>query len=85
MNILGYIRRAWNWIRRDGLNHIETSALLVIVLSSFMPIWLAAVIAFAVGICWELISKKFGGVANVHDVVCDFAGVLLGTLIVILL
>ena len=79
------MKKLWNWIRRDGLLHAETSALLVILFSPFMPLWLAAGLALVLGICWELIGKKFGGVANWHDVICDVAGVLLGTLLCILI
>lgn len=84
MSLWGWIRRVWGWIRRDGLNHIETSALLVILFSPFMPLWLAAGLALVLGICWELIGKKFGGVANWHDVICDVVGVLLGTVLAML-
>lgn len=78
------MRKLWNWIRRDGLLHIETSLLLCMVFDWFMPLWLAAVLAIACGIGWELVGKKFGGVANWHDVICDCIGVVGGVLLILL-
>lgn len=73
-----------SWIRRDGLLHIETCALIVIALKPFMPLWFAAAIAAAAGILFELWEKKHGGVASWHDVICDMGGVILGTGIILL-
>lgn len=79
------LKALWGWIRRDGLLHAETSTLLVAVFSPFMPLWLAAVLAFVCGIGWEVVGKRFGGVANWHDIICDGAGVIFGSILVTLM
>jgi len=66
------------WIKTDGLLHLETSALITIALSLFLPWWVAAVIAFLIGVVKELYDKEHGGVASWHDIGCDAAGVLIG-------
>ena len=78
------MKKLLKWIGRDGLLHIETSTLAYLLLAPYMPSWLAALIALALGIAWELVGKKFGGVASWHDVICDIAGVALGVLMTLL-
>ena len=70
----------FEWIRRDGLLHIETCALIVVVTGLFLPWWIAGVVSLVAGIGKELWDIKHG-VANWHDVICDLIGVLLGSLI----
>ena len=70
-----------NWVRRDGLLHIESCALLVIVLSLGVHVWLAAVLGLLVGIGKEVWDKYKGGVPSWHDVFCDCIGVALGAVI----
>lgn len=73
----------WNWIRRDGLLHIESCALVAVIFGLFLPWWAAGIIALAAGIGKELWDTKHG-VANWHDVICDIIGVLVGTLLAFL-
>lgn len=75
--------KIWSWIRRDGLLHIETCALIAVLFGLFLPWWAAGSIALAAGLGKELWDTKHG-VANWHDVICDFIGVLLGTLLALL-
>ena len=75
--------KLWSWIRRDGLLHIETCTLIVILFSIFLPWWAGGLISLASGICKELWDLKHG-VANWHDIICDIIGVILGIVIVIL-
>ena len=70
-----------SWIRTDGLLHIETSALITVVLATFAPWWVAAIVALIIGILKELYDREHGGVASWHDVGCDAAGVLIGLFI----
>lgn len=70
----------WEWIKRDGLLHIETCALIVVLIGIFTPWWIAGAISLVIGIGKELWDIKHG-VANWHDVICDLIGVLIGSLI----
>lgn len=67
-----------SWIRRDGLLHLETCALIVIVAGLLVPWWAAGLIALCAGIGKEFWDKEHGGVANWHDVICDAIGIALG-------
>lgn len=73
-----------NWIRRDGLLHIETSALLTIALALLLPLWIAVVISAIFGIGKELWDKYHDGVPSWHDVFCDIAGIVIGVIISII-
>ncbi len=79
------LKKLWGWIRRDGLLHGESCALLLLVFAMFMPLWAAAVSAAIIGILVELWQKKHKGVASWHDVICDFGGVAFGTIVYIFL
>ena len=70
-----------DWVRRDGLLHIESCALLVIVLSLGLPVWAASVLGLLVGIGKEVWDRYHGGVPSWHDVFCDCIGVALGALV----
>lgn len=73
--------KASDWVRRDGLLHIESCALLVIVLSLGLPVWAAALIGLAVGVGKEVWDRFHGGVPSWHDVFCDIIGVAVGSLV----
>lgn len=70
-----------DWVRRDGLLHIESCALLVIVLSLGLPVWAASVLGLLVGIGKEVWDGCHGGVPSWHDVFCDCIGVAFGALV----
>ena len=74
------VKRIWEWIKRDGLLHIESCALIVIVFSLITPIWVASSISLIAGICKELWDTKYG-VPSWHDIICDVIGIALGVLI----
>lgn len=76
--------RIWTWVRRDGLLHIETCALVAVVCGLFLPWWLAGILSLAAGIGKEVRDKYRGGVPSWHDVICDLIGVAVGTIINVL-
>ena len=78
------LKKLWGWIRRDGLLHGESCALLFLVFARFMPYGWAAAATAAVAILVELWQKKHKGVASWHDVVCDLCGVAFGAIISII-
>ena len=73
-----------SWIRTDGLLHIETSALIVVLLAAFLIWWKAAIIAWVIGFAKELYDHLKGGIVSWHDIGCDAAGVLIGLFISLL-
>lgn len=77
------MRRIWSWVRRDGLLHIETCALIAVAVGLFAPCWLGALVALAAGIGKEIWDTRHG-VATWHDVICDLIGVAIGTIITLL-
>ena len=72
------------WIRRDGLLHLETCALIAVVSGLVLPWWAAGPLALLAGIGKEIWDKYHGGVASWHDVICDLIGVAVGTIITVL-
>ena len=73
--------RVWAWIKRDGLLHIESCALIAVVAGLLLPWWISGLVALSAGIVKELWDIK-NGVVSWHDVICDLAGALLGSSIV---
>lgn len=86
------INKIYKWIRTDGLLHIETSALIFLVVakafSLVFPLFrigafaLATTVTFLSGIAkeqWDAESGK--GTAEMHDLLCDLFGLALGMLI----
>jgi hypothetical protein len=74
----------WTWIRRDGLLHMESCALIAIAVGLVLPWWIAGLVALAAGLGKEVWDLEHEGVANWHDVVCDFIGAIVGIVIVVL-
>lgn len=75
-----------DWIRQDGLLHITVSAILLIVLSVFLPVWVSAILALGIGAGKELWDKNHQGhCSSWHDFICDCIGVAGGTVIMILI
>ena len=73
----------WSWIRRDGLLHIETCALIAVAAGILLPWCISGLLAFTAGIGKELWDTRHG-VATWHDVICDLIGVAIGTIITLL-
>jgi len=65
-------------IDRNDLLHVETSALIALLLLAFLPWWAACAITLAVGIGKELWDKEHGGVPSWSDIVFDVLGILGG-------
>lgn len=76
------VQKIVNYFGADGLLHIMCSAALVSVLGWFAPPWIAALLAFLVGIGKEIVYDKWlkKGTPQWKDVVADLAGIALGCL-----
>ena len=78
------MKKIWNWVRRDGLLHIETCLVIAVILGLFLPWWwVGVIVSLAAGIGKELWDKKHG-VYDTHDLICDGIGVVLGMLILVI-
>jgi len=69
---------------RNDLLHVESCALLALLLLAFLPWWAACSATLAVGIGKEVYDKEHGGVPSWSDLLCDCAGVALGIILTIL-
>lgn len=80
------IAKILGYFGQDGLAHILVSLILCAVLAAFMPVWIAALVAIAIGfikeLVWDKLLKK--GTAEWRDIIADAVGVLLGVFIIIL-
>ena len=74
------INKILNYIAQDGLLHIILSSLIAAILSLFLPIWIAAIVTFIIGLAKELIYdlllKK--GTCELKDLICDVVGIIIG-------
>lgn len=80
------IKDIWKWMRMDGLLHMETSALIMLIAHTIFPLLLALILSVSMGIAKEArdaMTKK--GTAEMHDLYCDGIGILLGLILCILL
>lgn len=68
---------------RDDLLHIETCAIIAIVVSIVLPWWAGGLVALLAGAGKELWDIRHG-VASWKDLLYDLAGSILGTIITLL-
>ena len=77
------VRKIMSWLRADGIQHLAVSALIVVAFGWIRPMWIAPVIALAIGIAKEVYDYVSGkGTAEWHDIVCDLLGIALGVFFV---
>lgn len=83
---MSMIGKILDWFGADGLAHVLVSLVLCALLAAFMPVWIAALAAFAAGIAKELVYDLWmkRGTCDLKDVVCDMAGTLLGIAVALL-
>lgn len=63
---------------RNDILHVESCALIALVLLLFLPWWAASAIALTAGIGKELYDKEHGGVPSWSDIIYDMLGIMLG-------
>lgn len=78
------MKRIINWIATDGLQHALVSILITIVCFSFIGFW-SIIPTIVIGIGKEIYDMKkkptYTWEMVWHDIVCDFAGLIIGVLI----
>lgn len=76
------IAKCRRYIGTDGLLHIETSFILVLLFRLFMPAFFAVLAALVLGLAKEVVDiwwrKSNTWRQALHDIICDLAGILLG-------
>lgn len=65
-------------IDRNDLLHVESCALLALVLLLRLPWWAACAITLAVGVGKEVYDGVHGGVASWSDIIWDVIGIMAG-------
>lgn len=75
------IKKIWEFVRTDGLLHIACSALILDMLKNWMPLWAAILVVVIIGIGKELYDRKHEGTSELHDLICDAIGIVIGSMI----
>lgn len=71
----------YNWIGTSGIINMESSALLVMVLVLFFPMFWAALITFICVITKCTLDKKRGSEHEKHDFICALLGISFGLIL----
>lgn len=76
------IGKALQWLGLDGMAHIIVSAVMLLALQIFLPWWIAVPAVLAIGVAKEVIYDKWlsKGTPQWKDILCDFIGLLIGSL-----
>lgn len=76
------VQKICNYFGEDGLLHIICSSLIVGIANIFLPLWIAIIIAFTIGVAKEIIWDKLlnKGTCDNKDIVADLIGIILGCL-----
>jgi len=83
--LLSLLKSFFRWVRNDGLLHICVTAILFMLFAWIRPLWIPNLIVLSIGIfkeVYDLVTDR--GTAEVHDVICDLMGLVLGNLIFVL-
>ena len=71
----------YNWLGTDGIINMETSALLMIILMMFFPIFWSAIITFLIVMGKCIFDKSRGSKNEKHDFICATIGILFGVIL----
>lgn len=77
-----YLLKIKNYVRIDGLLHIETCFIIYVIMNALFTWWVALLMTVAAAVGKEIYDRVSGkGTAEWHDVFCDAAGLLLAILV----
>lgn len=80
-----YLLKFKNYVRIDGLLHIETCFVIYTIIHAISVWWVAVLFTMAIAIGKEVYDRVTGkGTAEWHDVFCDAAGLLLAILVALI-
>ena len=71
----------YDWLGTDGIINLESSALLMMVLMVFFPIFWSSIITFIIVIGKCTFDKSRGHEHEKHDFICAVIGILLGIML----
>lgn len=76
------IGKILQWFGLDGTAHTIISAVILLILQTFLPWWVAILVTLAIGVVKEGIYDMWlkKGTPQWKDIVCDLIGVLIGSL-----
>ena len=80
-NVKNQILDGYKWLGTDGVINMESSALLVIVLTLFLPVFWASILTFLIVIGKCTFDKSRGRENEKHDFICCILGILLGVIL----
>ena len=79
------ILKVKDWVRTDGLLHIETCFIIYVIMNALFTWWVALLMTVAAAVGKEIYDHVSGkGTAEWHDVICDAAGLLLAILVALI-
>lgn len=81
-NMKSIFNKIKNWIAVDGLLHLLVSALVFMLLTPFVKVWVALFFTAFIGIGKEIydffIKKSNNRPQVIHDLICDCIGIFIG-------
>ena len=80
-NVKTKMKDGYKWLGNDGIINMESSALLMIVLMLFFPIFWSAIITFLIVIGKCVLDKSRGHENEKHDLICAIIGILFGVIL----
>lgn len=71
-------KQGYKWIGVDGLLNMETSALLTVLFTLFLPKFTACMVSLFIMLAKSIYDKSKGRQNEKHDVICSCVGIVVG-------
>lgn len=71
-------QQGYKWIGVDGLLNMETSALLTILFTLFIPKFYACLVSLFIMTLKSFFDKSKGRINEKHDLICSCIGIIVG-------
>ena len=86
--MLNLVRRVWSWVATDGLLHFLVCYAMMLTFGPFLGNWIALGITLAFAFGKEakdvFIEKDNNFSQAMHDLICDFAGIVCSMVVMII-
>lgn len=83
--MINFIKRVKSWIATDGLLHFLVCYAMMLTFGSFIGIWWSMLLTILVALAKEaydvFIQKDNNFNQATHDLICDFAGIVIAILV----
>lgn len=74
------VSKMLSWLGLDGMAHIIVSAVMLLALQLFLPLWITILVTFSIDIAkemiWDMWLRK--GTPQWKDILCDIVGIAIG-------